>query len=246
MHEKFLVEKMFVFFANIIDALSSAVCIIDVYNKPFGTDLPIEVQNRIMWWTKHAEHRDQLTKLHKELKRRRACGLTDWLRVPKTYKRFHTPLSSNCPCERCEPEPLCHWCVLYADKYLSVEFRVLETKLQRLRDEIGPYNEDKYRQFTTDNLPVFRDVLLATAATIILPMLTYMTPGRYQFNYKQIPPLATFPSVSIAHVFLVDGMIRETRATQFKNPREVREFYLTIARNRDERRKKRKAEKEGQ
>ena len=238
--------NMFVVFATLIDALSSAICIIDDYNKPFGTDLPVEVQNRIMWWTKHAEHLDRVTKVHKELKSRRVCGLTDWLRIPKTYERFHKQGDSDCQCERCDPEPLCHWCSLYADKYLSVEFRVLESKLQRLRDNMGMYDADKYRQFITDYLPVFRNVLLFTASTIILPMLTYMDPGRYHFNYKKIPPTASFPSVSVAHIFLVDGMIRETRATRFRNPAEMREFAFAIARKRNTRAKKRKVEKEGQ
>lgn len=237
---------MFVFFASLIDALLSAVCIIDANDKPFGTDLPIEIQNRIMWITQHAEHLDRLTQVHNELKNRRACRLTEWLRVPKTYRRFHKPGTANCPCQRCDPEPLCHWCILYTEKYLSVEFRVQETKLQRLRDELGPYEDEKYRQFTTDNLPVFRDVLLSTAVNILLPMLTYMTPGRYHFNYKQIPPQATFASVSFAHVFLVDGMIRETHATQFRHPRAVKEFALAIERGRNNNKRKRNATKQGQ
>lgn len=182
-------------FASLIDVLSGCLCIIDTDDKPFGVDLPIEVQNRIMWITKHAEHLDRLTKVHNELKKRRTCHLNEWLRVPKPYKRFHTPGAANCPCERCSPEPPCHWCVLYAEKYLSVEFKAFEHKLERLRIDIGPYEEEKYQQFIAENLPLFRDILLSTAVNILLPMLIFMTPGRYHFNYRQIPPHASFASV---------------------------------------------------
>ena len=150
---------MFVW-VSVIDFLCSSVCIIDAEDKPFGADLPVEVQNRILWMTRHAEHRDLFTKVHDELKSRRTCGLTDWLRVPKTYKRFHNPCKRNCPCERCDPEPLCHWCILYAKKNISVEFMVLESKLQSLREGFTAYEDEKYRQFVVDNLPAFRDVLL--------------------------------------------------------------------------------------
>ena len=222
---------MFLFFASLIDALSSALCIIDADDKPFGTDLPIEVQNRIMWIAKHAEHLDGLTKVHKELKTRRTCGLTDWLRVPKTYGRFHDPKKRKCPCERCDPEPVCYWCLLYTKQNVSIEFMVLETKLQRLRDEFTMHEEVRYREFERANILQFRDILLFTVMHLLLPMLVYMSPGNYQFDYKRIrSPHTTFASISMAHVLLVEATIRETGATLFLNPREVKGKTLARAR----------------
>lgn len=232
---------MFVFFASLIDVLSSSLCIIDADDKPFGADLPIELQNRIMWITKHAEHLDVLTKVHKELKSRRTCGLTDWVRVPKTYARFHDPEKHKCPCERCDPEPLCRWCLLYAKNNISIDFMVLETKLQRLRDEFTMHDEEKYRQFERANILKFRDILLFTVMHLLLPMLVYMSPGNYQFNYKRIrSPNATFASLSMAHVLLVEASIAETGATQFLNPREVKGITLSRARARYAQMKKHK------
>lgn len=109
---------------------------------------------------------------------------------------------------------------------------VFETKLQRIRDELGCYEDDKYEQFITMNLPRFRDILRSTALTILLPMLMFMSPGQYQADYKRIQTNASFASVSIAHVFLVDGMIKESGASQFRNPREVKEFTEAITKAR--------------
>ena len=232
---------MFVLFASLIDVLSSSLCIIEADDKPFGADLPVEVQNRIMWITKHAENLDGLTKVHKELKSRRICGLTDWVRVPKTYGRFHDPEKHKCPCERCNPEPLCHWCLLYAKNNISIDFMVLETKLQRLRDKFTMHDEEKYRQFERANITEFRDILLFTVMHLLLPMMVYMSPGNYQFNYKRIrSPNATFTSLSMAHVMLVEASIAETGATQFRNPRDVRVITLARARARYEWMKKQK------
>ena len=233
---------MFVVFASLIDLLANRLCIINADDKPFGDDLPIEVQNRIMWICKHTEHLDRMTKVHDELKKRPSCHLNEWLRLPKPYKRFHTPFAAKCPCDRCTPQPKCHWCELYADKYLSVEFKAFEHKLERLRNDIGTYEEERNQQFITENLPQFRDILLSTAVNILLPMLIYMPPGRYHFNYRQIPPHASFASVSFAHIFLVDGMIRETGAIAFRNAREVRESTQLMSPGRYLRIMKRKAE----
>ena len=194
-----------------------------------------------MWMVKHAEHLDRLTKVHDELKKRPVCHLNEWLRLPKPYERFHTPDTENCPCDRCTPEPRCHWCVLYAYKYLSVEFKTFEHKMERLRNA-GPYAEERGQQFITENLPQFRDILLSTAVNILLPMLIFMPSGRYHFNYRQIPAHASFASVSFAHIFLVDGMIRETGAIAFRNAREVRESTRRLSPGRYLRVMKRKAE----
>ena len=231
-------------FASLIDILCSAICIIDPDDKPFGTDLPVEVQNRILWMVRLAEHQDKITLVNKEIKTRKRCRLTDWLRVPKSYQRFHAPWKRICPCERCDPEPVCHWCLLYGKKNASVEFTVLETRLQRLRDGFGLYEDDKYHQFVRTNLPRFRDVLQFTASNILLPMLVHLPAGKYHFNYKRkVSPTASFASVSLGHVLFVEGMIAETGASQFRNPREVREqdramgiarFNLSLAKKKRE------------
>ena len=210
---------MFRMFQSLIDVLTIRVWIIDVKDKPFGADLPMEIQNRIMWIFEHKEHLKRLTKVHDELKKLPMCHLTEWLRLPKRTKRCNTPDASNCSCESCTPEPTCHWCVLYAAKYLSVEFKTFEHMLER-RDRT---TREQNQQFITENLPRFRDILLSTAVNILLPMLVYMPPGRYHFNYRQIPSHSSFASVSFSHIFLVDGMIRETKAVAFRNAREVQE-----------------------
>lgn len=196
--------------------------------------------------TRLDEHRDLMRNVHKELKSLQSCRLTDWLHIPKRYPLFHEPFNRSCPCEKCDPEPLCPWCKLYAEKYISIEFMVFETKLQRVRDELGCYEDDKYEQFITLNLPRFRDILLSTALTILLPMLTFMAPGQYQCNYRRIRSNASFASVSIAHVFLVDGMIKETGATQFRNPRVVKEFTEVISKARNANKKKKTANEESE
>lgn len=215
---------------SLIDFLCSAICIVDPDDKPFGADLPVEVQNRILWMVRLAEHQEKLAKVNNEIKTRKTCALTDWLRIPKTYERYHSPWKMVCPCERCDPEPVCHWCILYGKKNASVEFTVLESKLQRLRDGFGLYEDDKYRQFVQTNLPKFRDVLQCTASNILLPMLAYLPAGLYHFNCKRkVSPNASFASVSLGHVLFVEGMIAETGATQFRNPRDVREQHKAKA-----------------
>ena len=177
-----------------------------------------------------ADHQDKLGKVHKQIKTRKTCGLTDWLRVPKTYERFHTLWKMICHCEECNPEPVCHWCVLYGKNNSSVEFMVLETKLQRIRDSFGLYEDDKYRQFVQTYLPKFRDVLQFTVSNILLPMVVHLSAGRYHFNCKStVSPHASFVSVSLGHVLFVEGMIAQTGATQFRNPREVREEHKALA-----------------
>ena len=142
--------------------------------------------------------------------------------MPKPYNRFHTPWKLCCECEQCNPEPVCHWCLLYGKKNASVEFTVLETRLQRLRDGFGLYEDNKYHQFVRTNLPRFRDVLQFTASNILLPMLVHLPAGLYHFNYKRkVSPTASFASVSLGHVLFVEGMIAETGALQFRNPRDV-------------------------
>lgn len=225
---------MFRVFQSLIDVLTIHVWIIDVKDKPFGVDLPLEIQNRIMWIKEHEEHRVRLTKVHDQLKKRPMCHLTDWVRLPKLAKHCPTPDAANCSCESCTPEPTCHWCVLYAAKYLSVEFKAFEHKLGRLGEET--------QQFITENLPQFRDILLSTAVNILLPMLVFMPAGRYHFNYWQIQSHSSFASVSFSHIFLVDGMIRETGAVAFRNPRDVQESTKLLSPGRYLRVMKRNAE----
>ena len=217
-------------FASLIDILCSAICIIDPDDKPFGVDLPVEVQNRILWMARLGEHQDKMAQVHKQIKNRKCCRLTDWLRVPKPYNRFHTPWKLCCECEQCNPEPDCHWCLLYGKKNGSVEFTVLETKLQRLRDGFGLYEDDKYRRFVQANLIKFKDAVQFTASSVLLPMLVHLPAGLYQFNYKRkMSPSCSFASISLGHVLFVEGMIAETGATQFRNPREVREQDRALA-----------------
>lgn len=221
---------MFIVFASVIDALSSTLCIIDADDKPFATKLPIEVQNRIMWIAKHAEHLDGLTKVHKELKTRRTCELTDWLQVPKTYDRFHDPKKRKCPCERCDPDPPCQWCLLYATQNVSIEFMVLETKLQRLRDEFTMHEHGRYREFKRANILQFRDTLRFTVLHLLLPMLVHMSPSNYQFDYRRIRSHdVSFASISMAHMLMIEGVMRET-GRLFLNPGEVKEKTLARAR----------------
>lgn len=207
------------------------LCIIDPDDKPFGADLPIEVQNRILWMSWHAEYQERLINVHKELKEMQTCHLTDWLRVPKPYERFHSPLKMVCNCSECDPKPVCHWCVLYGNKHASVEFTVMETKLQHIRDSFSTYDEDRYEQFVSTYLPKFRDVLQYTVSVVILPMLVWMPTGRYQFNSKRgLSPLASFASVSLAHVMFIEGCMETACVTQFRNPREVRRRHEALAR----------------
>ena len=144
---------------SVWDYMCAALCIIDPQDKPFGADLPIEVQNRILWMAWHVDHQDRLTWVHKELETLQVCRLTDWLRVPKPFARFHNPWKMVCNCNECDPEPDCHWCLVYGNKHSSVEFTVLETKLQRIRDSFDCYEEGRYQQFVETYLPIFRDVL---------------------------------------------------------------------------------------
>lgn len=82
---------------------------------------------------------------------------------------------------------------------------------------------------------------------ILLPMLTYMSAGNYHFNYKPLrSPNATFASVSLAHVLLVEGIIAETGATEFRNPLEVRGITQARARARYTLMMKKRAENEEQ
>ena len=215
---------MFAFFTSLIDVLCNRLCLIEENDKPFGKRLPIEVQNRIMWMVKHAEHLDQVKKLHWELKSRGICELTDLVRVPKTYERFHDPAKRDCLCLRCDPQPLCYWCTLYGTNNSSLEFMVMEWKLQQERGEWGATHDSvKYRQFEQRNLQKFRDVLVFTATQVLLPMLVYMRPSNYQYDYKLVrPPYSSFAAISIGHCMLIDEIIKETGATKFENPRKVK------------------------
>lgn len=212
------------FFFTFVDFLCSNACIIDAENKPSGVDLPIEVQNRIMWMVMLADHTEKVAQVHEQLKRRATCRLTDWLRVPKTPERFHAPWKHNCPCEKCNPHPLCHWCQLYGRDHASVKFKVMENKLERIRESVDLYDNERYEQFVRNNLPTFRDVLQFTATVVLLPMLCHLSAGRYQFNAKsRVSPTASFASMSLGHMLFVEGLISQTNATEFRNPREVRE-----------------------
>ena len=208
------------------DYLCAALCIIDPEDKPFGTDLPIEVQNRILWMAWQTDHEEHLREVHKELKSLHRCHLTDWLRVPKPFARFHSPWKMVCNCIQCDPQPDCHWCLLYCHKHASIEFTVLETKLQRIRDSFSCYEEDRYRQFVETNLPIFRDALQYTVSYIILPMLVWLPTSRFQFNFRRnLSPNASFASVSLAHVMFIESCIEMARVSQFRNPRTIREEH---------------------
>ena len=91
LHETTSLEKMGLLLVSVIDFLCSTRCIIDIDDKPFGRDLPIEIQNRIMWMTRLDEHRDLMRNVHKELKSKESCRLTEWLHIPKRYPLFHEP-----------------------------------------------------------------------------------------------------------------------------------------------------------
>ena len=230
---------------SVWDYVCAALCIIDPQDKPFGVDLPIEVQNRILWMAWHADHQDRLTWVHKELKTLQVCRLTDWLRVPKPFARFHSPWKMVCNCNECDPEPDCHWSLLYGNKHSSVEFTVLETKLQCIRDSFDCYEEGRYRQFVETYLPIFRDVLQDTVSFIILPMLVWLPTSRYQFNHKRnLSPNASFASVSLAHVMFIEACIETARVLRFRHPRAIREEHEAVKRY--EARKKAESQQEEQ
>ena len=216
---------------SVWDYVCAALCIIDPQDKPFGADLPIEVQNRILWMAWHADHQDRLTMVHQELEALPACSLTDWLRVPKPTARFHSPWNMHCNCDQCGADPSCHWCLLYGNKHSSIEFTVLETKLQRIRDTFDCYEEDRYEEFVHTNLPIFRDVLQYTLAHIIVPMLVWLLASRYHCNCKRsLSGYASFASVRMAHVRFIEACIETGRVSRFRNPRAIREEHDAIER----------------
>lgn len=215
---------------SVWDFICTSLCIIDARDKPFGLVFPIEIQNRILWMAWHGAHKDNLTLVHRQLETIPVCKLTDWLCVPKPPTIFHSPWKMDCSCSQCDPEPDCHWCRLYGDKHQSVEFAVMETKLQRIRDGFNCYKGDKYRRFVRTYLPIFRDVLQSAVSNIILPMLVWLFPGRYQFNYRRnISDTATFASVSLAHVLFIDGCVSTAGVTRYRHPRVVRQEHERVA-----------------
>ena len=202
------------------DVLCTRHCFINPCNKPFGAELPIEVQNRIMWMFWKKDHKEQSSAFRQELVTLPKCVLTDWVGTVSMTKPFNNAWCFTCNCDEFNHPSTCHWCLLYAKKHESIEGKVVDSKLTRKRNEISCYDDDAYDRFTRQYLPLLADTLQYTLSFVILPMLKWINPRQIQMGHALFRRQNTsFIDVLMAYQIVVQRCIERSGTVGMMNPR---------------------------
>ena len=111
-------------------ALFDHVYVINDRDKPFGTSLPLDIQNRLICVSWYADHRDKYTKVMDELRSLPKCELTDWCSRSTCGFRDTLLLIIDNSLARLAATH-CAWCRIYVTDNESLELRTLDLTLQR-------------------------------------------------------------------------------------------------------------------
>ena len=206
----------------------SSYLVIDLRNKPFGAVLPVEIQNRIVWMSMKMAHADVYREVMCELADLPVCELVDWISVASETKHFTNTYSVcmecfNYDCIHMEADQVCHWCRLYTHDRTSLYQLEVSRKLNRERDSLGCYEDEKYRQFVLTNRQRYADCLKYSFMTCVLPMLCHVPPSDRQTNFARIHEEVTFEEIYMGVEVVLDDFIAKNDLHVYRNPRVVRE-----------------------
>ena len=206
----------------------SSYLVIDLRNKPFGAVLPVEIQNRIVWMSMQMVHADTYREVMEEIESLPVCDLVEWVSVANRTKHF-TNTSSVCvecfnyDCIHMEADEICHWCRLYTYDQKSLYQLEVCRKLNRERDALGCYEEEKYRQFVQTNRQRYADCLKYSFMACALPMLCHVPPSERQTNFARIHEEVTFEEIYIGVEMVLSEIVVKNELNEYRNPRVVRE-----------------------
>lgn len=109
----------------------------------------------------------------------------------------------------------------------SIEGKVLDIKLTRKRNEISCYDDEGYRRFTSEYLPVFADTLQYTLSFVILPMLKWVNPRQRQMGHALFRQRNTsFIDLLIVYQIIVERCIELSGTVQMMNPHVLAEDHF--------------------
>lgn len=206
----------------------SSYLVIDLRNKPFGAVLPVEIQNRIVWMSMQMVHADTYREVKEELECLPTCELVEWVSVANQTKHFTNTYSVctecfNYDCIHMEAQDICHWCRLYTHDQKSLYQLEVSRKLNRERDALGCYEDEKYRQFVQANRQRYADCLKYSFMVCRLPMLCHVPPSERQTNFARIHEEVTFEEIYIGVEMVLDEFVEKNGLNEYRNPRLVRE-----------------------
>jgi len=141
---------------------------IDPEDKPFGAVLPIEIQQRIMFWVRIMEKRP----LHDTILSLPVCELTDWVarleRGPfKALEREY----------KCTLQDVCRWCFVYEHEMQSLHELCVTRKIQKNRTEVFLIdNGSDYHEWEKPHLKSLYDAKQFTMHRVFLPSIGYVKP----------------------------------------------------------------------
>lgn len=212
--------------------------LIDPEDKPFGALLPIEVQQRIMWWAKVSEVLEkvestwhQKKEVHSSLQKLPVCILTDWIGCLE-IKPFNQ-INWHGWCTNCDlPDCLewCRWCELYKHRHSSIQLEFLKRKMGEERETIGIYAQEEYNRWEKGRVQDYYDAIQYSLMQVLIPFLCWTTPDELCFRgirlNKPGDPATTLHAVNVASDMIRERWMARLNHPIFRNPRRISDTYF--------------------
>lgn len=230
--------------ANWWEHILNCSCVLEwvAKKKPFGKQLPLDVQSRIMCMVWENEHKEKWRKVMQELVKIEVCELSEWccykspdrgFSIPYHERRFlFSPNHRQPIIEKMQCNETCRWCSLYYGKRCALEVEITERVLTRKRCDLLEAEEarngepfissEAWAEFVRSNIQWYHDVYQFSLCQVMIPMLVFMEPAHVQFKHKRVHKMVTFTTISTGAELAYDSFQNEVGRYTLYHPQ-----YLT-------------------